>query len=203
MHILIKFYILKKKKSINQSLIYCTNCINFSRNISSSYFNILNNLFPFRATLSLVSPSPFISFSFTSPVFVNDEKRRGHLRFRAFPLATILNAPLARKAEQKFASSAQTKFLATERESSPLRSTIVLAVWDYLLRLETSTGENTPEPDCARVHVRVETGKRMDGATTREGRIRARWSARELCVRGLRMDVVVFNLGKVFLLKFF
>lgn len=203
MHILIKFYILKKKKSINQSLIYCKNCINqtFQRiyhhhiSISSTTFSLFE-----RHCLSF-RHLPFISFSFTSPVFVNDEKRRGHLRFRAFPLATILNAPLARKAEQKFASSAQTKFLATERESSPLRSTIVLAVWDYLLRLETSTGENTPEPDCARVHVRVETGKRMDGATTREGRIRARW--RELCVRGLRMDVVVFNLGKVSLLKFF
>ena len=119
-----------------------------------------------------------------------------------------MNAPLARKAEQKFASSAWTKFLATEREgkreSSPLRSTIVLAVWDYLLRLETTTGENTAEPDCARVHVaREETGKRMDGATTRRrGRIRARWSASAtLRARGLRM--VVFNLGKVSLLKFF
>lgn len=118
-----------------------------------------------------------------------------------------MNAPLARKAEQKFASSAWTKFLAEregKRESSPLRSTIVLAVWDYLLRLETTTGENTAEPDCARVHVaREETGKRMDGATTRRrGRIRARWSASAtLRARGLRM--VVFNLGKVSLLKFF
>lgn len=117
MHILIKFYILKKKKSINQSLIYCTNCINQTFQGIYHHHISISSTTPFfeRHCLSF-RHLPFISFSFTSPVFVNDEKRRGHLRFRAFPLATILNAPLARKAEQKFASSAQTKFLATERE---------------------------------------------------------------------------------------
>lgn len=82
----------------------------------------------------------------------------------ALPHAATANASLARK----YSPALARRNLST---AFSLRGTIMLAVWHYLLRLETTDGENTPEPGHQIVYEHVYVDGKADEAAKRRRRI--------------------------------